>query len=185
MRPCQVVLKIHHNFTLGHKKLVTKLHFEMKETETKSRNMMVKATKKVRFDEQVSVLHMTAAEHACDSHFDSNFNHECHEEEEEAAAINDDFPHELPYFSLLPTIESTAFINSLNFSNAIAGSKYHRRSRWMMSNSNINDIPPILPFRQSKDSGKTIISSTISILDWPQDALPPSIEYTMEWARAA
>jgi hypothetical protein len=149
---------------------------------------MVKAMKKVRFNEQVSVLHMTAAEQACaDSHFDSNFNHECREEEEEedATAINVDFSNKPLYLSLLTTVESTAFINSPNFSNAIAGAKCHYRSRWMMSNSNIHDITPVLPFRQSEDPVNTIISSAISIIDWPQDIQPPSIEYTVKRARAA
>ena len=95
----------------------------------------MKATKKVRFEKQVLVQHMTVAEQGCDSHFDSNFNQECHEVEEDAAAINDNFSTELPYMSVLPT-SSTVFINSLNFTN---------RSRWIMSNSNINDIPPVLP----------------------------------------
>ena len=136
----------------------------------------MKATKKVRFEKQVSVLHMTAAEQGCDSHFDSNINHECHEvEEEDAAAINDAFSTELPYLSVLPT-SSTVFINSLNFTN---------RSRWIMSNTNMNDIPPLIPFRQNRNPANTILNSALSILEWPQDIISPGIEYTVKQARAA
>jgi hypothetical protein len=137
---------------------------------------MVTTMKKVRFNEQVTVLYVPAAEQAWDSHFDSNINHECHEEED-AAAINIDFSNELPYLSVLPTaVESTTSINLLN---------YMYCSRWVMSNNKIHDIPPILPFRKSNDPVHTIISSALSIIDRPQDLLPPSKEYIVERARAA
>ena len=142
-----------------------------------SRKEMVPTLKKMRFDERATMLHVTAVEQTRDSHFESNFYHECNKEEG-TAAIKTVLSNELPYYlSVLPIVK-TAFNNFSNVSNAIAGSKYHCHchSRWMMSNNDTNDVPPILPLRQNEEPTNTIISTALSIVDRP---------YNVTRARAA
>jgi hypothetical protein len=75
------------------------------------------------------------------------------------------------YFSAMPTVELTAFNN---VSDHISGSNDNCCSRWVMSNNDLNDIPPNLPLRQNKEPANTFARKAISIVDQPQDALPPS-----------
>jgi hypothetical protein len=139
---------------------------------------MVPTMKKVRFDEPLTMLHMIAVEQTRDSYFESNFNHECRKKED-VEAIND-LTNELPHcLSVLPTVETIASNNSSNFSNAISGSKYHYRSRWIMSNNEMKDISPILPLRQNEEPANNIISTAFYILDRHQDAISQSNEYTL------
>jgi hypothetical protein len=167
---------------------------------------MVRTMKKVRFDERVTILNVTAIEEVSNSLLESNFNHECHEEEEDVVAIESELSNELSHLSVLPTVdecheeedpaaihlpvlptvESTVFSNFSYYSNAISdGSSNIYRSRWMTSNNEVNDEPPILPLRQGKETVDNIIKSALSVLDQSQDALPPSNDYTSIWARAA
>jgi hypothetical protein len=107
---------------------------------------------------------------------------ECHEEEEEEEEEEED--PAATHLLALPTVESSTTYN--NFLSSIAGSKYHYRCRWMTSNNDMNDITPILPLRQNIiKPGNTIISTTVSILDRPQDMLPPSNAYTVKRDHAA
>jgi len=169
---------------------------------------MVRTMKKVRFDELVTILNVTeVVEQASSSDFEPNFNHECHEEEEEeeevAVTIQNDLSNELSHLSVLPivgewqeeeeihlrvlpTVELTELNNVSNYSNAFFGSNYDYRSRWMMSNNEMNDEPPILPLRENKQEPmNTIISAALSIVeDWPQATVPPSDDNTAITARA-
>jgi hypothetical protein len=166
---------------------------------------MVRTMKKVRFDERDTVLIVTEIEEViCNSLLESYFNQECHEEED-AIAIENELSNELSHFPVLPTInechegedpaaihlpvfptiESTAFSYFPNYSNAISGSSNMYLSRWMMSNNDLNDEPPIQPLRQNKASVNDIIKTALSIVDQSQDTLPPGNEYNAIRARAA
>ena len=164
---------------------------------------MVRTMKKVTFDERVTVLNVTAIEKVViTSLLESNLNQECHEEED-AVATERELSNQLSPLSTLPTFdecreeedpaamhlpctfEPTASSNFPNHSKAISSSSSMYLSRWMESNNDLNDEPPVQPLRQSIEPVNTIIKSALSIVEQPQDALPPRNKCTTIRARAA
>jgi hypothetical protein len=163
--------------------------------------MVTTMKKVVRFDEQITVMHVIAVvEQVRNTNSESNFiNHVSHREDEDDTAIEIDFLNELPHYLYtlltvdechedededptamhLPVLTAVESTPSLNFLSSITDSNHHYRgSRWTMSNNGMNDITPILPLRRdNKNPVNPIISTALFILDRHQDVLPPSNAY--------